>query len=50
MKNNEHTRQVFGGFTGDSFDSAKDERTMNNGCACLLLGLYIWWLGWLSSG
>lgn len=49
-RNNEHTRQVFGGFTSGSFDSAEDERTRNNGCACLVLGLYMWWLGWLSSG
>lgn len=26
-RNNEHTRQVFGGFTSGSFDSAEDERT-----------------------
>ena len=49
-RNNEHTRQVFGGFTSGSFDSAEDERIRNNGCPCLLLGLYMWWLGWLSSG
>ena len=33
-RNNEHTCQVFGGFTSGSFDSAEDERTRNNGCAC----------------
>ena len=44
-RNNEHTRQAFGGFTSGSFDSAEDERTRNNGCACLVLGLYMWWLG-----
>ena len=28
-RNNEHTRQVFGGFTSGSFDSAEDERRLD---------------------
>ena len=45
-----HTREVLRGITSGSFRSAEDERTRNNGFACLVLDLYMWWLGCLSSG